>query len=59
MFGATAGLPRRFKGNFDFQFVRTMGCATYDGVRSASATRLPRASRTRRREVASRLVPKG
>ena len=32
MFGATAGMPRRFKGNFDFQFVRTMGCTTYDGA---------------------------
>jgi hypothetical protein len=32
MFGATAGMPGRFKGNFDFQFVRTMGCATYDGA---------------------------
>ena len=31
-FGATAGMPRRFKGNFDFQFVRTMGCTTYDGA---------------------------
>ncbi len=31
-FGATAGMPRRFKGNFDYQFVRTMGCATYDGA---------------------------
>jgi hypothetical protein len=31
-FGATAGMPRRFKGNFDFQFVRTMGCATYHGA---------------------------
>jgi hypothetical protein len=25
-FGATAGMPSRFKGNFDYQFVRTMGC---------------------------------
>ncbi|MGA9989635.1 MAG: hypothetical protein WBP69_17795, partial [Terriglobales bacterium] len=32
MFGATAGMPRRFKGNFDFQFVRTMGCTTYGGA---------------------------
>src|SRR5208283_3118111 len=32
LFGATAGMPRRFKGNFDFQFVRTMGCTTYDGA---------------------------
>jgi len=31
-FGATAGMPRRFKGNFDFQFVRTMGCTTYGGT---------------------------
>ena len=31
MFGATAGMPGRFKGNFDFQFVRTMGCTTYGG----------------------------
>ena len=31
MFGATAGMPRRFKGNFDYQFVRTMGCTTYGG----------------------------
>ena len=31
-FGATAGMPRRFKGNFDYQFVRTMGCVTYDGA---------------------------
>jgi hypothetical protein len=31
-FGATAGMPRRFKGNFDFQFVRTMGCTTYGGA---------------------------
>jgi pimeloyl-ACP methyl ester carboxylesterase len=32
LFGATAGMPGRFKGNFDFQFVRTMGCTTYDGA---------------------------
>ncbi len=32
MFGATPGMPRRFKGNFDFQFVRTMGCTTYGGA---------------------------
>ena len=32
MFGATAGMPKRFKGNFDFQFVRTMGCATNGGA---------------------------
>src|SRR5271166_5088839 len=32
MFGATAGMPGRFKGNFDFQFVRTMGCTTYGGA---------------------------
>ena len=31
-FGASAGMPRRFKGNFDFQFVRTMGCTTYGGA---------------------------
>ena len=31
-FGATAGMPGRFKGNFDFQFVRTMGCTTYGGA---------------------------
>ena len=31
-FGATAGMPGRFKGNFDFQFVRTMGCTTYEGA---------------------------
>jgi hypothetical protein len=32
MFGATAGMPGRFKGNFDFQFVRTMGCTTHGGA---------------------------
>ncbi len=32
LFGATAGMPRQFRGNFDFQFVRTMGCTTYDGA---------------------------
>jgi hypothetical protein len=31
-FGATAGMPGRFKGNFDYQFVRTMGCVTYGGA---------------------------
>ncbi len=31
-FGATAGMPGRFKGNFDFQFVRTMGCTKYGGA---------------------------
>ena len=31
-FGATAGIPGRFKGNFDYQFARTMGCVTYDGA---------------------------
>jgi pimeloyl-ACP methyl ester carboxylesterase len=31
-FGATAGMPGRFKGNFDYQFVRTMGCVTYEGA---------------------------
>ena len=31
-FGATAGMPGRFKGNFDYQFVRTMGCTTYNGA---------------------------
>src|SRR6202167_5011696 len=31
-FGATAGMPGRFKGNFDYQFVRTMGCVAYDGA---------------------------
>ena len=31
-FGATAGMPGRFKGNFDFQFLRTMGCITYGGA---------------------------
>jgi hypothetical protein len=31
-FGATAGMPGRFRGNFDYQFVRTMGCVTYDGA---------------------------
>src|SRR5271166_4624776 len=31
-FGATAGMPERFKGNFDYQFMRTMGCVTYEGV---------------------------
>ena len=31
-FGASAGMPRRFKGNFDYQFVRTMGCVTYEGA---------------------------
>src|SRR5580658_10950994 len=31
-FGATAGMPGRFKGNFDYQFVRTMGCTTYGGA---------------------------
>jgi hypothetical protein len=28
----TAGMPRRFKGSFDYQFVRTMGCVAYDGA---------------------------
>jgi pimeloyl-ACP methyl ester carboxylesterase len=32
MFGATAGMPGRFKGNLDFQFVRTMGCTTNGGA---------------------------
>ena len=32
MFGATAGMPGRFKGNFDYQFVRAMGCVTYEGA---------------------------
>jgi hypothetical protein len=32
VFGATAGMPGRFKGNFDYQFVRTMGCVTYEGA---------------------------
>ena len=27
---ATAGMPGRFKGSFDYQFVRTMGCVAYD-----------------------------
>jgi hypothetical protein len=27
---ATAGMPVRFKGSFDYQFVRTMGCVVYD-----------------------------
>ena len=31
-FGSTAGMPGRFKGNFDYQFVRTMGCVTYGGA---------------------------
>jgi pimeloyl-ACP methyl ester carboxylesterase len=31
-FGATAGMPGRFKGNFDYQFARTMGCVTYGGA---------------------------
>lgn len=31
-FGATARMPGRFKGNFDYQFVRTMGCVTYEGA---------------------------
>ena len=31
-FGATAGMPGRFKGTFDYQFVRTMGCVTYEGA---------------------------
>ena len=31
-FGATSGMPGRFKGNFDYQFVRTMGCVTYGGA---------------------------
>jgi hypothetical protein len=31
-FGATTGMPGRFKGNFDYQFVRTMGCVTYGGA---------------------------
>jgi len=31
-FGATARMPGRFKGNFDYQFVRTMGCVTYGGA---------------------------
>jgi hypothetical protein len=31
-FGATAGMPGRFKGNFDYQFTRTMGCVTYEGA---------------------------
>jgi hypothetical protein len=31
-FGATAGMLGRFKGNFDYQFVRTMGCVTYEGA---------------------------
>ena len=25
-------MPGRFKGNFDYQFVRTMGCVTYGGA---------------------------
>jgi hypothetical protein len=29
---ATAGMPGRFKGSFDYQFVRTMGCVAYDGA---------------------------
>jgi hypothetical protein len=29
---ATAGMPVRFKGSFDYQFVRTMGCVAYDRV---------------------------
>ncbi|HUE22969.1 MAG TPA: hypothetical protein VMQ86_14890 [Bryobacteraceae bacterium] len=32
VFAATAGMLGRFKGNFDYQFTRTMGCATYDGA---------------------------
>jgi hypothetical protein len=31
-FGATAGMPGRFKGNFDYQFARTMGSTSYDGA---------------------------
>lgn len=31
-FAATAGMPGRFKGNFDYQFTRTMGCVTYGGA---------------------------
>jgi hypothetical protein len=31
-FAATAGMPEYFKGNFDYQFTRTMGCVTYDGA---------------------------
>ncbi len=29
---APVGVPGRFKGNFDYQFVRTMGWVAYDGA---------------------------
>jgi hypothetical protein len=29
---ATAAMPVRFKGSFDYQFVRTMGYVAYDGA---------------------------
>jgi pimeloyl-ACP methyl ester carboxylesterase len=32
VFAATAGMPGRFTGNFDYQFTRTMGCVAYDGA---------------------------
>jgi hypothetical protein len=31
-FGVTAGMPGRFKGSFDYQFVQTMGCVAYNGA---------------------------
>jgi hypothetical protein len=31
-FACTAGMPGRFKGSFDYRFVRTMGCVAYDGA---------------------------
>ncbi len=31
-FGARAGMPGRFRGNFDYQFARTMGSTSYDGA---------------------------
>jgi hypothetical protein len=31
-FGATAGMPERSKGNFDFQRVRSMWCTIYGGA---------------------------